>query len=42
MPSKDRTIIHIRITPAFRQQLKLVAAQNGKSMNEEVLSRLER
>ena len=42
MPAKDRTIIHIRITPALRQRLKLAAVNNEQSMNEEVTSRLER
>ena len=42
MPPPDRLTIHIRLAPALQRQLKMVAAENGRSMNAEIAARLER
>lgn len=42
MPAQDRLTIHIRITPELLKRLKLAAVASGRSMNAEVISRIER
>lgn len=42
MPSQDRLTIHIRITPELLKRLKLAAVESGRSLNAEVISRIER
>ncbi|MBZ9986098.1 Arc family DNA-binding protein [Mesorhizobium sp. BH1-1-5] len=32
---------HIRLTPELKKKLKVAAAENGRSFNEEVAARLE-
>ena len=41
MQKADRLTSHIRLTPALKKRLKVAAAENGRSLNEEVVSRLE-
>jgi hypothetical protein len=40
MPA-DRLTSHIRLTPGLKKRLKIAAAENGRSLNEEVVVRLE-
>jgi len=42
MPAQDRLIIHIRITPELLKRLKVAAAKGERSLNAEVVTRLER
>ncbi|MBZ9856719.1 Arc family DNA-binding protein [Mesorhizobium sp. CA13] len=32
---------HFRLSPALKKRLKVAAAENGRSLNEEVVTRLE-
>lgn len=41
MPKADRLDSHIRLSPALKRKLKIAAAENGRSFNEEVALRLE-
>jgi len=41
MPKTDRLTSHIRLSPALKRRLKVAAAENGRSLNEEVVLRLE-
>ncbi|AEH88161.1 FitA-like ribbon-helix-helix domain-containing protein [Mesorhizobium opportunistum] len=42
MTSPDRITIHIRLTASLVRQLKVSAAESGRSMNAEVAARIER
>ncbi|TPN57142.1 Arc family DNA-binding protein [Mesorhizobium sp. B1-1-7] len=37
----ERLDSHIRLTPDLKKRLKVAAAENGRSLNEEVVTRLE-
>ncbi|MCZ8545039.1 Arc family DNA-binding protein [Mesorhizobium qingshengii] len=41
MPKTDRLTSHIRLSSALKRRLKVAAAENGRSLNEEVVLRLE-
>ncbi len=42
MPPTERLTIHIRVTPDMLKRLKRSAIDGGRSMNAEVVARLER
>ncbi|TPM06797.1 MULTISPECIES: Arc family DNA-binding protein [unclassified Mesorhizobium] len=37
----NRLDSHVRLTPALKKRLKVAAAENGRSLNEEIVTRLE-
>lgn len=41
MPKTDRLTSHIRLSSGLKKRLKVAAAENGRSLNEEVVLRLE-
>jgi hypothetical protein len=41
MPPPDRLVIHIRVSPALLKRIKVTAAQNERSMNAEIVTRIE-
>ncbi|TGQ69545.1 Arc family DNA-binding protein [Mesorhizobium sp. M00.F.Ca.ET.186.01.1.1] len=42
MPTENRLTIHIRLTPSLIKQIKVSAAESGRSMNAEIAARIER
>ncbi len=42
MPPTERLTIHIRVSPSLLKRIKIAAAENGRSMNAEIVARLER
>lgn len=43
MPDQpDHPSFHVRLSAALRKRLKVAAAENGRSLNQELVTRLER
>lgn len=42
MSQSDPPSFHLRLTPPLQKQVKLAAVENDRSMNAEILARLER
>lgn len=42
MPLPDPPSFHVRLTAALQKRLKISAAENERSMNAEIVARLER